>query len=265
MSIPFTAARARNAGLRRIEELDPGVEYVQFVDGDCELLPGWVPSALAAAAQDESIAAVCGRLRERFGSATVYNRLCDLEWRGTPGDVEACGGIALMRARAVREVGGFDASLIAGEEPELCVRLRRRGHRIVRIGADMALHDAAMTRWTQWWRRTVRGGHSYAAVGAKHPTLWRRERRSIVAWGLGVPGATAIATAVLGPPALALLLAYPALWARIFVRRGREDGAGDAALYATSCVLGKFPELVGVARYWSDRVRGVSSRLIEYK
>ncbi len=44
MGRPFTAARARNAGLARLE----GAGFVQLVDGDCEVRQGWVAAALAA-------------------------------------------------------------------------------------------------------------------------------------------------------------------------------------------------------------------------
>ena len=53
-------------------------------------------------------------------------------WSGTRRSVkpDACGGDALMRASAFQQVSGFDASIIAGEEPELCVRLRQKGWKI---------------------------------------------------------------------------------------------------------------------------------------
>ena len=42
LSIPFTAARARNEGFARLLGLAPAVEFVQFVDGDCELVDRWL-------------------------------------------------------------------------------------------------------------------------------------------------------------------------------------------------------------------------------
>ena len=42
---------------------------------------------------------------------------------------------------------GFNATLIAGEEPELCLRLRQKGWEIWRLDAEMTLHDAAMTKF----------------------------------------------------------------------------------------------------------------------
>ena len=150
MSRPFTAARARNAGLDRLQDGGDPPDLVQFIDGDCVLLPEWVRTASDFLRATPKAAMVCGRLRERFPQASIYNRLADLEWQGSPGQVKACGGIAMGRTRALVQAGGFNPDLIAGEEPELCLRLRMAGWRIWRLGDDMALHDAAMTRFGQW-------------------------------------------------------------------------------------------------------------------
>lgn len=266
MSIPFTAARARNAGFRRLTALRPEVEFVQFVDGDCEVLPGWLASACAALAAQPDIAVVCGRLRERFPEASVYNRLAELEWDGPVGDVFACGGNAMMRAAALSDAGGFTEALIAGEEPELCVRLRRQGHRVVRIAAEMALHDVAMTRFGQWWRRSFRGGYATAELARRHPAIYRRETLSMAGWGLALPFAACCAALATNGLGLLLLLAYPALWLKVLA--GRAAGGtpiGHAALYATSCVLAKWPGVIGMLKHRRDRWRGRRGTLIEYK
>ena len=78
-SRPFTAAAARNAGLRRLQEVAPECEFVQFVDGDCEVVPGWVPAAAAFLEENSQYAVACGRRRERHPDRSLYNRLCDLE------------------------------------------------------------------------------------------------------------------------------------------------------------------------------------------
>jgi GT2 family glycosyltransferase len=241
---PFTAARARNAGFERLRQLDPGIELVQFVDGDCELDPRWVDRALEHLGQHARAAVVCGRRRERFPRATVYNHLCDLEWDTPVGQARACGGDALMRVAAFVEVGGFDPQLIAGEEPELCFRLRQAGWQIWRIDAEMTVHDAAMTRFGQWWQRNVRSGHSYAQAFARRRGSPERPTRKVLsnlAWSL--------------PAAWPL---WPLLWWRVFRRRG------DVA-YATSMVLGKLPHLQGQLRFWWEQARGRQGTLIEYK
>jgi GT2 family glycosyltransferase len=266
MSIPFTAARARNAGLRRLRALWPDLRLVQFVDGDCALAAGWLEAAASEMASSPRLAMVCGRRREVDPGASIYNRLCDMEWDTPVGETGACGGDALARVAALQDVGGYDERLIAGEEPELCSRLRAGGWGVRRIDREMTLHDAAMSRFVQWWRRSLRSGHGFAEVNAMHPALYGRQKRSALAWGLVLPAAAAISAPVTGGAGLALLLAYPALWARILLhRRKRGDALADAALYAAFCVLGKFPELGGVARYEWNRSLGRRSRLIEYK
>src|SRR4249919_2565668 len=46
MGVPFTAGRARNEGFRRLREVAPSLAYVQFVDGDCELIEYWLEKAV---------------------------------------------------------------------------------------------------------------------------------------------------------------------------------------------------------------------------
>ena len=279
LAVPFTAARARNEGLRRLKELHPGTEFVQFVDGDCELRPEWIPSALAAIRKEPSVAVVCGRRRERFRDETVYNRLCDLEWDTPVGEAEACGGDALMRVRALDEVRGFDPRLIAGEEPDLCFRLRGRGHKIVRIDAEMTLHDAAMRRASQWWRRMVRSGYAAAESvgrrGLSASATDRRGVRGVAVWIAGLPAATACAWFALREidwphPVLSALalaaLAVAAQTARIAWNKARDGASGpDARLYAVSCMAAKLPQCAGVLQYAGNRLCGSTPELIEYK
>src|SRR5262245_15182467 len=190
-SHPFTAARARNAGFDRMVTLMPSVEFVQFVDGDCEIAAGWIEAAQLAFAAEARLAAVCGHLRERSPQASIYNRLGDLEWRRAVGEIDYCGGTFMVRAAAFREVGGFDAGIAAGEEPELCCRLRVAGYRIRRIDQEMATHDLAMTRFPQWWRRSVRGGYGALRLTLFGPPIsrgiFRRQVRSAAAWGVFLP------------------------------------------------------------------------------
>lgn len=269
-STPFTAARARNAGFDRLVELAPGVEFVQFVDGDCAVVPGWCERAVRELRADPGRGAVCGRRRERFPQRSIYNLMCDIEWDTPVGPTRACGGDAAIRVRALRDAGGYSPSIIAGEDDELCVRMRRTGWTIVRVDAEMTLHDAAMTRFGQWWRRMVRSGHAYAEGlalhGAAPEKLWRRQNASIAAWGLLVPAAV-LASAI--PTSGASLLGLGAYAVQLVrcgranVRRGLPRRA--AWLYAAFCVLGKFAQVAGQAQYVARRLRRRPVRLIEYK
>lgn len=267
-SIPFTAARARNAGFERVRELAPEAPFVMFVDGDCEVRPDWLPNAQAFLDQHGGYAVACGRRRERFPEASVYNYLCDVEWDTPVGDAEACGGDAVMRVDAFGEVGGFNASLIAGEEPELCIRLRKAGWKIRRLDHEMTLHDANVTRFSQWWTRAVRAGHAYAEVAAMHGEESARQRgiKSLktVTWAFIFP----VVALGLGPwtggASLLLLLLYPLNIARI---AARLRGEGVARPWTVACflMLSKFPEAVGWLRYQRGRLTGNRSKIIEYK
>lgn len=168
MGQPFTAARARNEGYQRMMEVDAGIEYVQFVDGDCEMAPQWLSVCHAALAGQDDVAIVCGMLRERHPEASIYNQLFEMEFNQEPGETEWCGGIFMIRGKAFDQVGRFNGAIIAGEEPELCLRLRRVGLKIMRLDEVMGWHDAAMTRFGQWWKRMKRGGHAYAEGAAMH-------------------------------------------------------------------------------------------------
>ncbi|MEL7460759.1 MAG: glycosyltransferase [Pseudomonadota bacterium] len=261
MTQPFTAARARNAGLQRLADIAPDGSYVQFLDGDCALREGWIEAALAELEAHADLAVVCGRRRERFPDASVWNRLTDIEWDTPVGDAIACGGDALMRRSALEAVGGYRDDLIAGEEPEMCFRMRAAGWKIRRIHAEMTWHDAAMTRFGQWWKRNRRAGHAYAESAALHgksPERFRvAQTRRAVIWGMVLPLLSVLGV-VITPWALLLLLAYPAQVARL--------AAGGMPLFrAFFLVLGRLPEARGVLEYWQARVTGKKRGLIEYK
>ncbi len=271
MSRPFTMARGRNAGRRRLLETHPELDYLQFLDGDCELREGWLPAAMAYLDAHPEVAVVCGRRRERHPEASVYNRLIDMEWDAGSGPVSACGGDALMRSGVLQEMEGFDEGLIAGEEPELCYRIRRSGRRIVRLDREMTLHDAAIYRLDQWWRRSLRCGHAYAELAWLHgdgPERFRcRELGSALAWGLALPLAIAAAALAGFPIALLALGLYAVPGLRSYrARRERGDAPRDAAPYALACLLGKFAEAQGAVRFAVARwLLGRQPHLIEYK
>jgi GT2 family glycosyltransferase len=269
LSTPFTAARARNAGFARLRQAVPEIEFVQFVDGDCEIVDGWLEFAQQKLAAQPQLAVVCGRRRERYPDATPYNRLCDIEWDSPIGEAKACGGDSMMRASAFEQVSGFNPTLIAGEEPELCVRLRQNGWKIERLDAEMTLHDAQMTRFDQWWKRSQRAGHAYAEGSWLHGNTperhWVKDTTSIWFWGFVLP-VLAIGTAWLTQGwSLLLLGGYPILGYRIYRRMQQNLQSKDAALYAIFCVLGRFPQLQGQMLFHKRRFLGQRSNLIEYK
>ena len=270
LSLPFTMARARNIGFSRLLELDPNVRFVQFVDGDCELVDGWLERAAASIGSRPELAIVCGRRRERYPDRSIYNRLADIEWNSPVGEVKYCGGDALMRVEALRQVGGYNPALIAGEEPELCVRMRRNGGVIVRIDAEMTLHDIAMTQFRQFWKRSERTGYAFAEGAALHGARperhWVHPLRGIIFWGIAVPAFVLVLAWPTRGVSFLLGLAYPLQCIRVALR-SRSAGMSwrDSWLYSGACTLGCFPHAVGVLRYWYSRLLGRRQTLIEYK
>jgi GT2 family glycosyltransferase len=267
IAAPFTAARARNAGLRRMREIAPDLRYVQFIDGDCELIEGWADSALSFLESHDNVAAVCGRRRERHPQRSVYNWLCDQEWNGPVGEVRACGGDVMMRITAFNSVGGFREELIAGEEPELCVRLRALGWQVWRLDAGMTWHDADMLHLGQWWRRCVRSGYAFAQGaylhGGKPERHWVWESRRAWFWGVCLPLTCMVGGLIFSRWAWALLLIYPTHVLQKIVRdRGPLPQRVVLALFF---VLGHFAEGIGQIKFVRDRLRGRQTRLIEYK
>lgn len=273
----FTAARARNAGLMQLLTDNPDLQFVQMVDGDCEVHPRWIESAVEFLSKDRHLALVFGRRRERYPERSIYNALCDHEWDVPVGPASGVGGDALFRVAALREVDFYNAAMIAGEDTELAMRLRKRGWKLYRVDAEMTLHDANITRLGQWWNRTRRSGHAYGEMAFLHPDArdpnWPATVRSILLWGVGLPAAVSI-TALL---ALAvdwrwwigvglLLLACSLNTARIALQQRRSGlSAPVARASAFLLMLGKIPQSLGLIGYHCNRLSGRASRLIEYK
>ena len=264
---PFTAARARNEGLARLRGAFPAATRVQFVDGDCEVVAGWLASAERFLDAHPEVAVVCGRRRERHPERSVYNLLCDLEWDTPVGAAKAFGGDAMLRIDALRQVGGYRDDLVAGEEPELAVRLRARGWKIHRLDAEMTLHDAAITRFGQWWTRSVRAGFAFAEGarlhGAPPERHWVRETRSAWLWGAAIPLAAPLLALAVGPWGLALFALYPLQVLRLGLRGNAPARARWAR--ALFIVLGKFAEVRGQIRWAWRHARRQPAALIEYK
>ena len=271
MSIPFTGARARNEGFDHLVTHFPAVEYVQFIDGDCEILPGWIESAIDELEQSPHLAVAFGRLLERFPEASPYNRVAAMDWNVPVGEAFACGGLAMMRVSAVREVGGFNEKMICGEEPDLCIRLRQKGWIIWRVDRDMAFHDIDMHRFGQWWKRSVRGGWAVAEGKAMYGNTveryMNRESFSGWIWGAIIPLVTiSLAGLSHGMTILLLLAGYLLLAIKIYRHRQQlGEPVQHAAVYAFFCVVSKLPQVIGQAKYWINRWQAKPATLIEYK
>jgi GT2 family glycosyltransferase len=262
----LTAARARNAGLDHLARLHLDLQFVQMVDGDCELAGDWLDHATAALRAEPRLGAVFGELRESRPEASLYNRIAEVEWSGPPGEVASCGGIAMYRVAAFSAVGGFDPTLLAGEEPDLCLRLRRSGWTIRRLPALMGHHDADLRSFGQWWHRAARGGLAYAALDQRHGSRgdpgWRRQIASSLIWGAAIPALLTGSLLLLFVRASSglLLLATVSVLIAVQIFRIRRKiypswPSVDGVLASSLMMLAKVAQTKGIWRYWRRQSR----------
>lgn len=279
LSQPFSMARARNAGFARVCENMPQVELIQFVDGDCEVVDGWMDTAVAALDAHPDTAVVCGRRRERYPENSVYNRMCDIEWNSPTGEAAASGGDTLIRADVLRQVGGFNEELIAGEEPEMCIRIRKIGWKIRRLDAEMTLHDANILHFSEWWKRNIRCGYGSMDVVIRLDGTCPEERfyhitKSAVSWTRNWLIVT-ILLAALGGILLGTLGAFMGIAAGLGlvvvqglrIARGvrpRATSMTDAVVYGMYTMLGKWAQAKGQRKCIQDRKNQKAATIIEY-
>lgn len=260
-----TAAVARNAGLEAARH-----GLVHFFDGDTILHRDWLKKAVRAL-DDPAFFGVFGRREEIAPRATVYNFWMHHDWYMPPGPSGACGGDVLFRRARLLRVGGYDPTLIAGEERDLCHRMiHDGGGAVLRLDEPMTLHDIDMHRFGQYWKRCVRSGYAYAQVAARYRDLraWRRTCRRNLAHAVVLAAVVAL-SAVLGW--WWLLAAWGVLLCAAIARdawrcRRQVGSMGGALLYAVHHYLSKVPTTVGHLDYYLRRWRGAAPKgLIEYR
>jgi GT2 family glycosyltransferase len=251
-SRPLNPARGRNAGMEELRRVMPDVAFVQFLDGDCDVAPGWLSHARRYLAEHPDVGIVCGRLRERERERNPYHRLADMEWAQPPGEIDDLGGIMMIAAKVWDDVGGQNPDIPAAEEREFCRRALAKGWRALRLPEDMARHDIDMDSFVQWWSRMVRMGHSWAqGLWIYRDRYHAKHVASLAVWG-GVIPAVAVGGALptLGG-SFGLLFAYRRLWRRMIAEReARGDRSDDARLYAAAMIAAKMAGTLGVARFF---------------
>ncbi len=264
-----TAALGRNAGWRAARG-----EFILFLDGDTVLAPEFAARALPAFVDDQ-VAVVWGHRRELFPERSVYNRVLDLDWIYAPGLAAFCGGDALFRRKVLEMTAGFDETLIAGEEPELCRRILALGGVILHVDLPMTGHDLAITGFGQYWRRATRAGHAYAEVSERFrgsgAAFWEEEvRRNQVRAGMLCGGSVVILTAAAvlqswWPVTAGVGLAAAVVARTAWKARWKSRDWGTLLLYGVHSQFQQVPIWWGQERFRRRRRAGERVALVEYK
>lgn len=266
LSRPFTHARARNAGFKEILNGPKPPDYVQFVDGDCQLRRGWLQAARRELDADDTLGIVTGWRSEIHRDRSIYNAMCDYEWRGPTGDILACGGDMMVRRSVFEQVSGFDDNFIAAEDGDFCARVRKAGWGLRRIPVEMTRHDAAILRFSQWWQRAVRAGFGFAQIGDRHPDYFAADRYRVWLYATILPFVALVGLLTTWWLTLAAIAIYAASYLRTVWRLHQDRlPVCEATVHGGFLVLCKLPQLVGMLLYRSRQLRGSQVELIEYK
>jgi len=260
-----SAAKARNKGWRHAKG-----DWVLFLDGDTELYPDFLEQAIAAI-RDPKVAVVCGRIHESRPDQSIYVRALDLDWVNASGSVDFCGGNALFRRDVLCRTSGFDPNLIAGEEPELCQRIRHLGYLICQLPIPMVKHDLGIVSFTGYWRRSFRSGYAYAEISQRFITdkypLWKYEsRRNLMHGLLLIVILTLSLTPILWPYSWIACTSLLGLLVIRTMQRTRIRCAdwGTRLIYAIHSQVSQIPILLGQTAFHLDRLRGAKRGIVEY-
>ena len=270
LSIPFTAARARNAGFERLITQHPHIKYVQFLDGDCELQNGWINAAVESLGSADKVGIVSGRRVEKNKDASIYNTLMDIEWDTPIGETRAVPGDMCVKADLFKTINGFTENIISAEDDDFCIRARSAGYRILRLDVTMTYHDANITTISQWYRRSKRGGHGYANINHLHGDApeyyFRKELLSVLFWGAVFPFLLVLSLFVNHFITIAMVGVYLLFIAKTVARKVIDGHSMKIAFsYGYLIYTGKIAELMGILQYWKTRLTSGQFKLIEYK
>ena len=163
-------------------------EYVYILDGDMQMVPGFLPEALLFLAQHPEVGGVGGRVVEQNLESLEYReRALRNAPHLSPGDVDRLDGGGLYRRRAIEEAGFMsDRNLHSYEEFDLAVRLRALGWKLWRLPVDAATHyghdsppySLLMRRWKARYAFGL-GELLRGALGQSHMKLVLRGMREL--------------------------------------------------------------------------------------
>jgi glycosyltransferase involved in cell wall biosynthesis len=187
-------------------------EFVLFLDGDMELLQGWLEPALNFMRTTPRVGLVMSTSVTNLHRTAAQQSAASLEDMSFTPPREssrvpfAAGGAALYRHSVLEQVGSFNPYLYSEEEPELCLRIRGAGYSVSLFNQPIVLHyDDAPVALSDVLSRRRRNFHLGMGQGARYHfprTLfwrWIKERW----WG---PAAALLVAAGLGSAFLGVLM-----------------------------------------------------------
>ena len=282
-------AQARNLGLRQVS-----TEFVAFVDSDCQVTTDWLapllgqiadPFVVAAAPRVKAVLPVTGQTpasqtrasqarlgqtsteQTRAGGLTALEQYelsrSPLDLGKQAGRVQAGTRVSyvpsaavLMRTEVIREAGGFNPSLLVGEDVDLIWRLVDQGGR-VRYEPRSVVHHEIRSGLPDWIRQRVGYGTSAAALDRAHPGLvapvvlspW-----SAAVWGLVATAHPVLAAALGVGTTVQLSKKLPELPRREVLQLGIGGHLGAGRQLARSVQRVWWPVALPAA-VWSRRVR----------
>jgi len=154
----LTAAAGRYVGCKHTSG-----KLVLFLDGDMEMMPGWLACAMDYLARNPAVAAVTGQVFDVLPTADSDDvPVMPAVASAAAVSIPACGGAGMYRRAVLEQVGNFNPYLYSEEEPDLCLRMRVAGYSIVRLERPLAKHYSDMSEKFATvlgrWRRNLHLG-----------------------------------------------------------------------------------------------------------
>lgn len=135
-------------------------DLVLFLDGDMELHPGWLKKALQVVQDRHDIAAVTGQVIDLPKVVRADDKPPQAKQSmDAATEIPYASGAAMYRRSVLKEVGTFNPHLYSDEEPDLCIRIRHAGYRVVRLQYPIAYHysdpKGSLSTLVGRWRRKL--------------------------------------------------------------------------------------------------------------